>query len=129
MGRVELGGVVGGQVEANDGARPELGEDVGVVRRRKVAAAVGAVEVAAAGGERDGAPHGEQLARDDLVEVGVERAVELLVLVRVEAAGAEVHQALLAGARQAGPAVAEVEVEVLLAGGDVAEGGEQAAPR
>ncbi len=61
------------------------------------------------------------------MQVGVERVVQLRVLVGVEAVRPEVDEALHAGAREAGPAVVQAEVEVLLAGGDVAKGEEAVA--
>jgi hypothetical protein len=115
----ERGGGIQGVVESNYGADVEVGEEAGAVGRAEVANAVRGVVPRLAGGQVDGALHRDELARDDDVQVGVERAVVVGVLLGVEAA-VEVEPVELRRLLQRLPAVFEAQVEVLRPRRDVA---------
>ena len=81
----EGGGVVLGLVEADDVGDAQVAEERDVVLRAESAAALLLISVGLAL-EILWASEGDELVGDDLVEVGVERAVQLSVLVDVDLA-------------------------------------------
>ena len=103
---------VAGLVEAGHGAHAELLKDVCVVRRAKDAVAKGAVSpqpIFPPGAVLCGlrSSHRDELAWDHYVQIGVERIIQLLVLVKVEAA----QPTKVLRPRKTTPAMPHVEAE------------------